>query len=97
MTGVTGNGWKSVLIISRVTGSVVGSGMRGLTCVLRWADTVAVTLLVHRTRHSGRGQPPIGAQRVGGDRGVWPVEGPLACVAVASSRASLGGTPGCGV
>lgn len=67
------------------------------TCVLRWADAVAVTLLVHRACHSGCGQPPVSAKSVGGDRGVGSVQGPLAGVAVASSRAGFCCAAGCRV
>ena len=44
-----------------------------LTCILRWADAVAVTFLVDRACDSGCGQPPVSAESVGGDRGVWAV------------------------
>ncbi len=68
-----------------------------LTCVLRWADAVAVTLLVNRACNPGCGQPPVSAESVGGDRGVWAVQGPLAGVAVASSWASFGCAASCRV
>lgn len=67
------------------------------TCVLRWADTVAVTLLVNRTCDSGCGQPPVSAESVGGDRGMRTVQGPLAGIAVASGWAGLGRAAGCWV
>lgn len=68
-----------------------------LTCVLRWADAVAVTFLVNRACNSGCGQPPVSAESVGGDRGVWAVQRPLASVAVASSWAGFGCATGCRV
>ena len=68
-----------------------------LTCILRWADAVAVTFFVHRACDSGCGQPPVSAESVGGDRGVWAVQGPLAGVAVASSWAGFGCAAGCRV
>lgn len=68
-----------------------------VTCVLRWADAVAVTLLVHRAGHPWRGQSPVSAQGVGRDWRVWSVQGPLASVAVACGRACFGSAAGCGV
>lgn len=67
------------------------------TCVLRWADTVAVTFLVNGACNSGGWQPPVGAESVGGDWGVWAVEGPLTSIAVASSWAGFGRAAGCRV
>lgn len=67
------------------------------TCILRWADTVAVTLLVNRTCDPRCGQSPVSVESVGGDRGVGAVQGPLAGVAVASSRASFGCAASSGV
>ena len=68
-----------------------------LTCVLGGADAVAVALLVHGARHPGGGQPPVGAERVGGDGRVGPVQRPLAGVAVAGGGPGLGGASGGGV
>lgn len=68
-----------------------------LTCVLRWADAVAVAFLVDGARDSGGGQPPIGAESVRGDGGMWAVQGPLAGVAVASGWSGFGCAAGGGV
>lgn len=67
------------------------------TCVLRWADAVAVTLLVNRACYSGCGQPPVSAECVGGDWRVGAVQGPLAGIPVASRWAGFGCAAGCRV
>ena len=65
----------------------------GPTCVLRRADAVAVALLVNAAAHSGRWQPPVGAQSVGRNWWVGPVQCPLAGVAVACGWSGFGGAP----
>lgn len=68
------------------------------TCILRRADAVAVTLLVHRSSCARRGESPVSGQGVWGGGGVWSVQGPLAGIAApCCSRPGFGSASGSGI